>query len=162
MNTYYIGDKPTNYVPFDQLHTIQHFIVPNFATMDWDKIGHENALRNLHRLDDDTDPLHDNIMLYIHVPYCLSLCHYCNFNKFAYPFRNEEALSTYVDYVIKELDSYFRLPYIQSRRLTAVYLGVGARLYFRPMLPRSCSSTSPKYFRTGARWRRLSPASRER
>ena len=40
MNSYYLGDDPTNYIPFDDLQTIQHFIVPNFATMTWEKIGH--------------------------------------------------------------------------------------------------------------------------
>ena len=126
MNNYYTGDAPTNYLPFDTLQTIQHFIVPNFATMDWDKISHQDALRNFSRLQDDTGATHDDIMIYIHVPYCLSLCHYCNFNKFAYPFHKEESLSTYVDYLIKELDYYLALPHVQSRRLTAVYLGGGS------------------------------------
>jgi coproporphyrinogen III oxidase-like Fe-S oxidoreductase len=124
--TYYIGDNPTNYVPFDHLQTIQHFIMPNFATMNWEKVGHHNALNNFNRLHDDEDAVYDDIMLYIHIPYCLSLCHYCNFNKFAYPFRNEDSLSTYVEYLIKELDYYLRLPYVQSRRLTAVYFGGGS------------------------------------
>src|SRR5215510_4925644 len=126
MTTYYIGDNPTNYVPFDHLQTIQHFIMPNFATMNWEKIGHHNALNNFTCLHDDEDAVYDDIMLYIHIPYCLSLCHYCNFNKFAYPFRNEDSLSTYVEYLIKELDYYLRLPYVQSRRLTAVYFGGGS------------------------------------
>ena len=126
MSTYYIGDKASNYLPFDHLQTIQHFIVPNFATMDWDKIGHANSLKNFDRLQDDSNSVHDDIMIYVHVPFCLSLCHYCNFNKFAYPFRNEDSLNVYVDYVIKELDYYLKLPYVQSRRVTAVYFGGGS------------------------------------
>ena len=31
--SYYLGEKATNYIPFDDLQTIQHFIVPNFTTM---------------------------------------------------------------------------------------------------------------------------------
>jgi len=57
--SYYLGEKATNYIPFDDLQTIQHFIVPNFATMNWDKYGHQTALRNLNRLQDDTDPVYD-------------------------------------------------------------------------------------------------------
>src|SRR5688572_9437729 len=120
MSNFYLGENAKNYIPFDDLQTIQHFIVPNFATMNWHKFGQENALQNFKKLDNDRDPMYDNIMIYIHIPYYLSMCHYCNFNRFAFPFRNENALSSYVDYIIKELDYYLRLPYVQSRRLTAV------------------------------------------
>jgi coproporphyrinogen III oxidase-like Fe-S oxidoreductase len=126
MSRYYLGPTPTNDIPFDDLQTIQHFIVPNFATMTWEKIGHENALKHFARLHDDSDAVYDDIMLYIHIPYCLSMCHYCNFNKFQYPFHEEDSLGTYVDYLIKELDYYLRLPYVQSRKLTAVYFGGGS------------------------------------
>ncbi len=126
MSSYYLGDNASNYLPFDDLQTIQHFIVPNFGTMNWERIGHENALKNFARLQDDRDAVYDDIMIYIHVPYCLSMCHYCNFNKFQYPFRNEDSLMTYVEYLIKELDYYLRLPYVQSRRVTAVYFGGGS------------------------------------
>ena len=126
MSSYYLGDQPSNPIPFDDLQTIQHFIVPNFATMTWEKIGHKNALKNFERLHDDRDAVYDDIMLYIHVPYCLSMCHYCNFNRFQYPFHEQESLGVYVDYLIKELDFYLRLPHVQSRRLTAVYFGGGS------------------------------------
>lgn len=124
--SFYLGDNPTNNIPFDDLQTIQHFIVPNFATMNWEKIGHANALNNFKRLYDDKDAVNDDLMIYIHIPYCLSMCHYCNFNKFSYPFKNEDSLGTYVEYLIKELDYYLRLPYVQSRKLTAVYFGGGS------------------------------------
>ena len=123
---FYTGEKPSNYLPFDQLHTIQHFIMPNFATMDWHKISHADALTNLARLQNDDGAVYDDVMLYLHIPYCLSLCHYCNFNKFAYPFQNENSLHNYVEYLIKELDYYLRLPHVQSRRFTAVYFGGGS------------------------------------
>ncbi len=126
MSSYYLGERPTNDIPFDDLQTIQHFIVPNFATMTWEKIGHEQALKNFARLHDDTGSVYDDIMLYVHVPYCLSMCHYCNFNRFQYPFHQEDSLGTYVDYLIKELDYYLQLPYVQSRRLSAVYFGGGS------------------------------------
>jgi coproporphyrinogen III oxidase-like Fe-S oxidoreductase len=126
MSTYYIGDRPTNPIPFDDLQTIQHFIAPNFATMTWEKIGHERALQNFQHLQHDRDAVYDDIMLYIHVPYCLSMCHYCNFNRFQFPFRDEDSLGQYVDYVIKEVDYYLRLPHVQSRRMTAVYFGGGS------------------------------------
>jgi len=126
MSTYYLGDRPSNYIPFDDLQTIQHFIMPNFATMTWEKIGHQNALKNFQRLHDDTDAVYEDIMLYIHIPYCLSMCHYCNFNRFQYPFHEQDSLSVYVDYLIREIDFYLRLPHVQSRRLTAVYFGGGS------------------------------------
>ena len=126
MSTYYLGDRPTNYLPFDDLQTIQHFIVPNFATMTWEKVGHQTALRNFAQLQDCSNPVYDDVMLYLHIPYCLSMCHYCNFNKNQYPFRDEESLGTYVDYLIKEVDFYLRQPFVQSRRMSAVYFGGGS------------------------------------
>src|SRR4029078_10437040 len=126
MSRYYLGEQPTNYLPFDDLHTIQHFIMPNFATKDWERVGHQNALKNFARLYDDSNKVYDDVMLYIHIPYCLSMCHYCNFNKFVYPIHNPNALDTYVDYLIKELDYYLALPFVQNRRLTAVYFGGGS------------------------------------
>ena len=56
MSSYYLRDQPINPIPFDDLQTIQHFIVPNFATMTWEKVGHQNALKNFARLQDDRDP----------------------------------------------------------------------------------------------------------
>ena len=139
MSSYYLGDNATNYIPFDDLQTIQHFIVPNFATMNWDKFGHQNALNNLSRLNDDNNAVNEDIMIYIHIPYCLSMCHYCNFNRFSFPFRNEDALSTYVDYVDQGTGLLPRLPYVQSRKLTAVYFGGGSPSVLPPAMPRRVS-----------------------
>ena len=61
--SYYLGENATNHIPFDNLQTIQHFIVPNFAMMSWEKYGHQHALNNLTRLYDDKDPVYDDIMI---------------------------------------------------------------------------------------------------
>jgi len=88
MSSYYLGEHAIIKITFDDLHTIQHFIMPNFATMDWERVGHQNALKNFTRLHDDSGAVYDDVMIYIHIPYCLSMCHYCNFNKFVYPSRS--------------------------------------------------------------------------
>jgi coproporphyrinogen III oxidase-like Fe-S oxidoreductase len=65
-------------------------------------------------------------MFYIHVPYCKSFCHYCNFNRFHYPRQDVERLEKYTDYLIREIDWYLAQPYVRGRRITAVYVGGGS------------------------------------
>ncbi|MCP4655468.1 MAG: radical SAM protein [bacterium] len=123
---YYLGPNAGGYLPFDNLQTISHYIMPNFATLDWDAVPKREALANYRRLEDDEDAIYDDLMIYIHVPYCRSFCHYCNFNRSHYPRQKVERLERYTDYLIREIDFYLRLPYVRSRNLTAVYIGGGS------------------------------------
>lgn len=54
--------------------------------------------------------------LYIHIPFCSSICTYCDFSKFFY---DEEKVDEYLDCLQKELDSY-SIDNVQS-----VYIGGG-------------------------------------
>ena len=126
MIQYYTGNNTTEYMPFDKLYAISHYIVPNFATLDWDAVSRQQVSESMTRLRDDRDAVFDDLMMYIHIPYCKSFCHYCNFNKNHYPFKDESILDEYVSYVIKEIDYYLAQPYIQSRNLTSIYIGGGS------------------------------------
>ncbi|WP_445283524.1 coproporphyrinogen-III oxidase family protein [Streptomyces sp. DSM 118148] len=123
---YYLGDNPSRPVPFDGVMTVSHYIMPNFATMDWHQVPREKVIENIHSLQDPGGNLNDRIMMYIHVPYCKSFCHYCNFNRFHYPKQDSERLERYTDYLIKEIDWYMRQPYVQAREFTAIYVGGGS------------------------------------
>ncbi|KOX06480.1 hypothetical protein ADK65_01740 [Streptomyces sp. NRRL B-1140] len=123
---YYLGDNPSKPVPFDGVITASHYVVPLFATMDWDQVPREKVVENIAGLQDPGGNLNDEIMMYIHVPYCKSFCHYCNFNRFHYPKQDSERLEKYTDYLIKEIDWYMRQPYVQARKFTGIYIGGGS------------------------------------
>ncbi len=124
---FYVGDNPLNYYPFGNVNTCPMFIVPNFGTLNWDNISYNEVKKNILSLNNDADKLHENIMMYIHVPFCLSFCHYCNFARNKFPWKDKTTLDTYVDYLIKEIDFYMdRVPYIKGQRFSALYIGGGS------------------------------------
>lgn len=59
--------------------------------------------------------------IYIHIPFCLNKCNYCDFLSFK---SNGEERKKYVDYLLKELDLY------PNYRYNTVYFG-GNPLSFR-------------------------------
>jgi len=58
--------------------------------------------------------------LYIHFPYCLRVCPYCDFNVYAGPFNGQE----YCDAVIREINSRQSL-YVTFGPLRSIYFGGG-------------------------------------
>lgn len=122
---YYYGENPSYELPFDRLYAITHFIMPNFGTMNWDWQTRDQVNSNIKKLSSDHGALNKDLMMYIHIPYCKSFCHYCNFNKNHYPKQSQDRLDLYVDYLIKEIDWYLSQPYVQSRNFTAIYIGGG-------------------------------------
>ena len=70
------------------------------------------------------------LALYVHLPWCLSKCPYCDFNSHALPgaasgdARLDDALQRdYVTALIADLDN--DLAYVQQRRLVSIFLGGG-------------------------------------
>ncbi|MDD4987244.1 MAG: radical SAM protein [Dehalococcoidales bacterium] len=61
-----------------------------------------------------------SLNLYIHLPFCRNICHFCPYVKFPY---NPEMSATYQDALIKELDSYKRL--WGDVNIESVYFGGG-------------------------------------
>ncbi|MBO0821742.1 MAG: beta-ketoacyl-ACP synthase 3, partial [Nocardiopsaceae bacterium] len=122
----YLGPDATRPIPFEGVNTVSHYIMPNFATMDWHAAPPEQVAANIQSLRDPGGNLNDELMLYIHVPYCKSFCHYCNFNRFHYPKQETDRLESYTDYLIKEITAYLDQPYVQARTFTGIYIGGGS------------------------------------
>ncbi|WP_433132892.1 coproporphyrinogen-III oxidase family protein [Micromonospora sp. CA-240977] len=122
----YTGEHATRPLPFPGIVTASHYVMPNFATMDWHQVEPGEVEANIASLADPGGNLNDELMLYIHVPYCKSFCHYCNFNRYHYPKQDEDRLERYTDYLIKEIDWYMRQPYVQARTFSAIYVGGGS------------------------------------
>jgi oxygen-independent coproporphyrinogen III oxidase len=57
--------------------------------------------------------------LYIHIPFCESICHYCDFVK-RVP-KNKEMVDTYIDALVKEINSYHN----HFKTIETIYIGGG-------------------------------------
>ena len=55
--------------------------------------------------------------LYIHIPFCNSICSYCDFCKFLY---NEEWASNYLNVLSEEIDEYY-----EGDEVKSIYIGGG-------------------------------------
>ena len=66
-----------------------------------------------------------NLGLYLHIPYCLHKCGYCDFNS--HPENRKESIH-YVDALLKELRSYAKKEYT----VTSVFMGGGTPTILLP------------------------------
>lgn len=67
--------------------------------------------------------------LYVHIPYCVSKCPYCDFNSHVAPKIPEEE---YTDALLKELDSHAQAEGWRGRRLKTLFFGGGTPSTFHP------------------------------
>ncbi len=67
--------------------------------------------------------------LYIHIPYCLSKCPYCDFNAYAVQTWPEER---YVDALCAELQQYVSQTPWQGQTVETLYFGGGTPSLFTP------------------------------
>lgn len=65
-----------------------------------------------------------NFGLYIHVPFCMHLCNYCDFYKIQYDSDHDE-WENYFKLLENHLEMAKRMHQIQSKRLNTIYLGGG-------------------------------------
>jgi putative oxygen-independent coproporphyrinogen III oxidase len=68
------------------------------------------------------------LALYIHIPWCLKKCPYCDFNS--HERRGEVPEARYVASLMRDLE--FALPSIWGRRIVSVFLGGGTPSLFSP------------------------------
>jgi len=64
--------------------------------------------------------------LYVHLPWCVHKCPYCDFNSFEQ--RGDLRDSSYVDALLRDLD--FELPLIASREVISIFIGGGTPSLF--------------------------------
>ncbi|NWO13764.1 radical SAM family heme chaperone HemW [Virgibacillus sp.] len=60
-------------------------------------------------------PIHS---VYIHIPFCQQICHYCDFTKFFY---NEQLANDYVDALKKEMSTYVE----KEKKVKTIFIGGG-------------------------------------
>lgn len=62
----------------------------------------------------------NNATIYIHVPFCKKICSFCNMQRSLL-----EPSKNYSDEIIREIESYAKMPYIKTTIFDAVYFGGG-------------------------------------
>jgi putative oxygen-independent coproporphyrinogen III oxidase len=68
------------------------------------------------------------LSLYVHLPWCLRKCPYCDFNS--HEAKGELAESLYVDALVADLEA--ALPQVWGRRVVSVFIGGGTPSLFSP------------------------------
>ena len=72
------------------------------------------------------------LSLYVHIPWCLKKCPYCDFNSHAWRGGDSEPLpeTRYVDALVRDLEA--SLPFVWGRRVHTVFIGGGTPSLFAP------------------------------
>lgn len=70
------------------------------------------------------------LSLYIHLPWCLRKCPYCDFNS--HEIRSPPALDVYVDSLLIDLEQ--ALPWVWGRSVVSIFMGGGTPNVFPPSL----------------------------
>ncbi len=66
--------------------------------------------------------------IYVHLPWCLRKCPYCDFNS--YPLPKNAHFASYVTAICEDLAQ--QLPYVQHRPIISIYFGGGTPTLFAP------------------------------
>jgi oxygen-independent coproporphyrinogen-3 oxidase len=70
------------------------------------------------------------IALYLHIPFCASVCSYCMFNRSA----NRRSMDRYVDCLLREIELYGQLPRLRGSALSSLYIGGGTPSLLAPQI----------------------------
>ena len=98
--------------------------VPYWNTAEFDKGEHLNRLRASYQKDKA-----EGLSLYIHLPYCESLCTYCGCNKRIT--KNHKVEGPYIDAILEEWRMYVAV-LGEKPKLAELHLGGGTPTFFSP------------------------------
>ena len=68
------------------------------------------------------------LALYVHMPWCVRKCPYCDFNS--HQLKSAQPPDTYIDALIRDFE--LELPFINGRRIESVFFGGGTPSLFSP------------------------------
>ncbi|MDX8383852.1 MAG: radical SAM protein, partial [Ghiorsea sp.] len=64
----------------------------------------------------------DDLRLYVHTPFCVHKCHYCDFNSHVFA---EPPWDDYAQALLRELEYYVAQPQFVGRKASSVFFGGG-------------------------------------
>jgi oxygen-independent coproporphyrinogen-3 oxidase len=79
-------------------------------------------------LSKPTEAVNASLALYVHMPWCVRKCPYCDFNS--HQLKSAEPDAGYIDALIRDFD--FELPRLGGRRIDTVFFGGGTPSLFQP------------------------------
>lgn len=71
------------------------------------------------------------LLLYVHIPYCVHKCHYCDFNSHV---RDRHEWSHYEDALLSELAYWAEQPQFSGRKISSIFFGGGTPSLAPPAL----------------------------
>ncbi len=81
-----------------------------------------------HRRDASHEPVDPSLALYVHMPWCVRKCPYCDFNS--HQLKSAAPDSSYIDALIRDFD--LELTSLSGRRIDTVFFGGGTPSLFQP------------------------------
>jgi oxygen-independent coproporphyrinogen-3 oxidase len=81
-----------------------------------------------HGTDERARLMPDSLALYVHLPWCVRKCPYCDFNSHA--LKSARPDDAYIDALIRDFEA--ELPLVASRRVDSVFFGGGTPSLFAP------------------------------
>ena len=90
-------------------------------------IGRSALIESGGRPDPASDPGGEGIALYLHIPFCLSKCPYCDFNTYE---GIETLMGGYIAALAREIELWGAL--LKRPRVTSIYFGGGTPSYIPP------------------------------
>ena len=81
-----------------------------------------------HRPDASLGTVDPSLALYVHMPWCVRKCPYCDFNS--HQLKSAAPDSSYIDALIRDFD--LELPSVSGRRIDTVFFGGGTPSLFQP------------------------------
>jgi oxygen-independent coproporphyrinogen-3 oxidase len=81
-----------------------------------------------HRPDASLGTVDSSLALYVHMPWCVRKCPYCDFNS--HQLKSAAPDSSYIDALIRDFD--LELPSLRGRRIDTVFFGGGTPSLFQP------------------------------
>ena len=82
------------------------------------------------------------LQLYVHIPFCVHKCHYCDFNSHE---RTEPAWLDYQYALINELKHWAEKPLFAGRKLTTIFIGGGTPSLAPPSLIKAIIDAASEY-----------------
>ena len=77
----------------------------------------------------DASPAPDtSLALYVHMPWCVRKCPYCDFNS--HQLKSGQPDASYIDALIRDFE--LEMPRVQGRRIDSVFFGGGTPSLFHP------------------------------
>lgn len=115
--------------PYQERQTVPLYFYPFLSTLS--SVADHNITREFERYLQEDKMQERETLLYIHIPYCKNICHFCGYYHDVLNERSD-ILDRYVNKLILEINQYANYNYVKKTKISAVYFGGGTPSVLRP------------------------------